>query len=132
MQPWFAVKRFELLRNGIENLVDSLDKYMHYLSEHTEVKSHQSELTFPSSEENASLTTLPGSGGPTSSKYFNLEQKLADVEMYHPVFLNEIAPSRWTRKKEMAGKRTASLHHYALSVCIWKSFRYTYICMEGS
>ena len=87
MQKWFAVKRFELLRNDIENLVDSLDKYKRYLCEHTEkVKSRQSELSLTSSEENASLITLPGSGGRTSSTCLNLVQKLANVEVYHPVF----------------------------------------------
>ena len=90
MQPWFAVKRFELLCKDVESLVDSFDKYKHYLCEHTEVKFHQNELTLPLPEENSSPITLPGSGGPTSSKYLNLE---ADVEMYHPVFLNETAPS---------------------------------------
>ena len=70
-----------------------MDKYKHYLCEHTEkVKSHQNELTLPP-EENALLITLPGTGGPTSSIYSNLEQKLASVEVYHPVFINEIAPS---------------------------------------
>ena len=116
MQPWFAVKRFELLRNGIENLVDSLDKYKRYLSEHTEVKSHQCESTFPSSEENASLITLPGSGGPTSSKYLNLGQKLADVEMYHPVFLNKIAPSDGLERRWLANVQlpfTIMLYRYA-------------------
>ena len=113
--PWFAIKKFELLRNDIENLVDLLDKYNHYLCEHTEVKSHQSELTFPSSEENASLITLPGSGGPTSSKYLNLEQKLANVEMYQPVFLNEITPSDRLERRWLANVQfpfTIMLYRY--------------------
>ena len=118
MQPWFTVKRFELLRNDIESLVDSLEKYKHYLCEHTEkVKSHQNELTLPPPEDNASLTTLPGSGGPTSSKYLNLEQQLAGVEMYHPVLLNDIAPSdRLERRKWLEGIQlpfTIMIYRYA-------------------
>lgn len=117
MQPWFVVKRFEVLCKDVENLVESLDKYKHYLCEHTEkVKSHQNELTLPP-EENASLITLPGTGGPTSSIYSNLEQKLASVEVYHPVFINEIAPSdRLERRKWLANIQlpfTIMLYRYA-------------------
>ena len=118
MQSWFAVKRFELLRKDVKSLVDSLDKYKRYLCEHTEkVKSHQNELTLPPPEENASLITLPGSGGLTLSKYLNLEQKLADVEMYRPIFLNEITPSdQLERRKWLASVQlpfTIMLYRYA-------------------
>ena len=115
MQPWFAVKRFELLRKDVESLVESLDKYKSYLCE--QVKSHQNELTLPPPEENASLITLPGTGGPTSSIYLNLEQKLASEEVYHPVFVNEMAPfDRLERQKGLANVQlpfTIMLYRYA-------------------
>ena len=101
MQPWFGAKRFELLRKDVEHLVDSMEKYKSYLCVHTEkVKLRHSEVTLSPPEDNASLVTLSGSGGLTSSVYWTLEQQLAGVEMYHPIFVNELAPAdRVERRK---------------------------------
>lgn len=65
-----------------------MEKYKAYLCVHTEkVKVRQSELTLSPPEDNASLVTLSGSGGPTSSVYLTLEQQLAGVEMYYPILI---------------------------------------------
>ena len=56
-------------------------------------------------------------GGPTSSKYLNLEQQLAGVEVHHAVFFNDIAPSdRLERRKWLEGIQlpfTIMIYRYA-------------------
>ena len=103
MQPWFASRMFDVLRQDIENLVKSMSKYKSYLtSKCAQVKEHhQSVMVPPASErDNTSLLTLPGTEEPVSLEYSELQQKLESLPLYKPLYVNDMAPTdRFERRK---------------------------------
>ena len=104
MQPWLSsVNRFEEL--DVENLVSALFKYKRYLTSHAEqTKSRQHSLEPPTHEDETSLITLPGNGSLASPVYISLEQQLSKMEMYQPLFVNDIAPhDRLHRRRWLSG-----------------------------
>ena len=93
MQPWFTIKRFELLRQKVEDLVGTMHKYCEYLrGKDLEIKKHHQSPEPAQGDDNASLITLPVTSGPVLSEYGVLEEKLRLLPMYEPIFVNEYAP----------------------------------------
>ena len=65
MQPWFHNKRFKLLRQEVEGLMDALRKYCEYLrGKDTAMKKHHQSPKPTEGEDNASFITLPATSGP--------------------------------------------------------------------
>ena len=61
MQPWFYQKRYATLRNEVERLVESLQKYCEYLKNRNNfmIEHHQSMTQSQVVDDNASLIFLP-------------------------------------------------------------------------
>ena len=92
MQPWLSAKKFDVIRGDVENLVDILHSYRKYLtSKCQKMKLHQQLEATPVAEEETLLVTFPVRKC-TPSRYCDLEQKLMDLPLYQPLFLNGIAP----------------------------------------
>ena len=104
MQPWFTIKRFELLRQEVEGLVGAMHKYCEYLrGKDLEIKKHHQSPEPAQGDDNASLITLPVTSGPVLSEYGVLEEKLRLLPMYEPIFVNEYAPEdRYSRRNWFA------------------------------
>ena len=107
MQPWFTCRVFDVLRQDVEKLVESMSKYKLYLtSKCAQIKQHHQSLMAPpvGERDNASLLTLPGTGEPASLAYSELQQRLEGLPLYQPLFVNDIAPTdRYERRKWVSG-----------------------------
>ena len=103
MQPWMSSKRFEVIYKDVEKLVDSLHAYKQYLCHQCDrVKSHQQLPQPVCSETNASLVTVSAKST-NSSQYQEMMEKLVNLPLYEPLFLNDIAPvDRYQRRKWLA------------------------------
>ena len=101
LQPWFSGTKFNSLRSDVEELVESMKKYMEYLTTQTDrIKAHQSSTDPTPQEDKASLTTLPATIEPIPPAYNEVAKKLEEESLYSPVYLNELAPrDRYLRRK---------------------------------
>ena len=97
MQPWLSAKKFCVLHNDVEKLVDALHHYRkHLITQYEKVKLQQAVRETPATEENASLVTLPSRTGPSSTNYCELERKLMDMPLYEPFCFVYLILHRWT------------------------------------
>ena len=105
--------------------------YYEYLMTQTrKVSEHQQRLLPAPVEENAVITTISGAPGSVSSEYCDFEEKLSDVAMYEPIFVNEFAPSdRYERRKWVSGIKVSFPimlykyvygNHLGTLICAWK------------
>ena len=103
MQPWMSSKRFEAIRKDVDKLVDSLHAYKEYLLHQCDrVKSHQQSPQPVSNETNAFLVII-SANNTNISEYHDLGEKLSNLPLYEPFYLNEIAPvERYQRRKWLA------------------------------
>jgi len=104
IQPWMSNKRFDTVRHSIENLVAAMHAYKQYLVLQCEkVKAHQKEsVSVIKEESNASLITLKGSAH-SLPEYQEVKDKLLELPLYEPLFLNDMAPTdRYRRRKWLA------------------------------
>ena len=111
MQPWMSSKQFEAIRKDVDKLVDSLDAYKEYLLHQCDrdkeyllhqcdrVKSHQQSPQPVSNETNASLVII-SANNTNLSEYHDLGEKLSNLPLYEPFYLNEITPVEWYQRRK--------------------------------
>ena len=104
MQPWFSHPRFRSIRDDVAELADVMHQYALFLAVQNEkVKAHHTVTSTQYPEDSATLVTLPAKDGPISKCYKSLCERLHRLEVYQPVFLNEIAPAeRFARRHWLA------------------------------
>ena len=107
-QPWFARPLFSVLRNGTEELVESMYSYIKYLDRHNEkVQSqHGSPEPIRQPDEFSEVRTILPVSGPVLQEYFELDKALSDHPLYHPLCLNDFFPLDHYSRKSWLTKLT--------------------------